>query len=340
MKKILFIISFAFTTMCVSSQKVNINILYDRGTVKQSVVYTAEQNLSTLLTEINTACQENRPIDVGGISMSDFARKALDMLWRNIHFKTKENILQDRLWVFQRNKMMQVNHIPLIIVDDSSNDGDRHDAVIEFDLTGRISDFRFSIDPEVGECFEKSDGNVAELEEQAIIKKYIDRLATAYHQKDIDVLNMFFSDDALIITGNVINVRTPEAGMIQKVKFTRQNKTQYLRKLQRCFARNKEIYVTFSLLDTKEELNKNGGKSKFITHRRGKDGRNYYGVRLHQKWTSTNYRDEGYVFLLWEFPDNGDPIIHVRTWQPNILNGKKISYNEIFSEVDFVKDLR
>jgi hypothetical protein len=339
MKKTLILFCISCIVQSVFSQKVSVNILYDSGIVKSGVAYTAEQNLTTLLTEVNAACQENRAIDVGGISMSDFARKAINMLWRNVHFRTKELAIQDRLWVFQRNKMMQVNHIPIIICDDLQSDGDRQDAVVEFDLTGRITDFRFAIDPEVGESFEKSNGSVAELEEQAIIRKFVDRLATAYHQKDIDKLNQFFSDDALIITGNVVTVRTPESGMIQKVKYSKQNKTQYLRNLQRCFARNKRISVTFSLLDTKEELQKNDGKSKFITHRKGKDGRNYYGVRLHQKWVSTGYSDEGYVFLLWEFPKDGDPIIHVRTWQPEMLNGKEISYNEIFSEIDFIKNL-
>ena len=29
-------------------------------------------------------------------------------------------------------------------------------------------------------------------------------------------------------------------------------------------------------------------------------------------------------FLLWEFPENGgDPIIHVRTWQPEYVGGQR-----------------
>ncbi|MCI6830321.1 MAG: hypothetical protein MR924_13905, partial [Prevotella sp.] len=49
-----------------------------------------------------------------------------------------------------------------------------------------------------------------------------------------------------------------------------------------------------------------------------------YGVRLHQSWKSSTYSDEGYLFLLWEFPEDGsDPIIHVRTWQPEIVGGTR-----------------
>lgn len=50
-----------------------------------------------------------------------------------------------------------------------------------------------------------------------------------------------------------------------------------------------------------------------------------FGVRLKQTWKSSRYSDEGYLFLLWEFPDDGgDPVIHVRTWQPSMANGTPI----------------
>lgn len=312
------------------AQRVNVELQYDRDAVNSSVVAKAELNLCALTTEINSACKENRPINTSGISISDFARKAINMLWKNVHFQTTNNNLQDKLWVFKKNRMMQVLHVPFILRDDSPVDGDRQDAVVEFDLRGKITDFRFALDPEVGESMEQYN-EVADLEKQAIIVKYVEHFRTAYNQKDIDFLNRLFSDDALIITGNVVKVKTPEGGLMEKVNYRKQSKTDYLRNLQRCFARNKWIKVNFSLLD-----DPNGGKGKFITHRRGKNGREFYGVRLRQEWKSANgYHDEGYVFLLWEFPENDDPIIHVRTWQPEILNGKKINYNEIYSEIDF-----
>ena len=45
---------------------------------------------------------------------------------------------------------------------------------------------------------------------------------------------------------------------------------------------------------------------------------------MKQSWKSSNYSDEGYLFLLWEFPEDGSsPIIHVRTWQPEMVNGQE-----------------
>ena len=63
-------------------------------------------------------------------------------------------------------------------------------------------------------------------------------------------------------------------------------------------------------------------------------------MRLHQSWKSTNYSDEGYVFLLWNFSNEEKPQIEVRTWQPEIVNGKKIDDDEIISIGDFEEDLK
>ncbi len=329
MKRIVLSLGLCIAALHLMAQRVNVELLYDKSAISPTVVSKAENNLRALITEINSAYQNGRAVNTASIPMSDFAKRAISMLWKNVHFETRATDIQDKLWVFKRNKMMQVMHIPFVLRDDSQVDGDHQDAVVEFDLTGRIADFRFALDPEMSESMENYN-EMADLENQAIITKYVEHFYTAYHEKDIDFMNKVFSDDALIITGNVVKVRTPEAGIMEKVSFTKQSKTQYLRNLQRCFARNKEIKVQFQLLESPD-----GRKGKFITHRKGKNGRDYYGVRLRQEWRSDRYHDEGYVFLLWEFPANGDPIIHVRTWQPEILNGKKISYNEIISDTDF-----
>ena len=72
---------------------------------------------------------------------------------------------------------------------------------------------------------------------------------------------------------------------------------------------------------------------------RVKNGKEFFGVRLRQEWRSANYSDEGYVFLLWEFPENGSPIIHVRTWQPEWVGGEKLAEEDIFSLSDFEEAL-
>ena len=60
----------------------------------------------------------------------------------------------------------------------------------------------------------------------------------------------------------------------------------------------------------------------------------YYGVVLRQGYESSNYSDEGYLFMIWDFRDESHPQIHVRTWQPYWLDDAKtqrLEENKVFN---------
>ena len=61
----------------------------------------------------------------------------------------------------------------------------------------------------------------------------------------------------------------------------------------------------------------------------------FYGVTVLHGWTSGNYHDEGYLFMLWDFTDKKAPQIHIRTWQPSMINGKPLPEDEIFGLQNF-----
>ena len=56
-----------------------------------------------------------------------------------------------------------------------------------------------------------------------------------------------------------------------------------------------------------------------------------YGVTLKQFWNTTNYSDVGYIFLMIEFKDDENLIIHVRTWQPEKVGTHTIAKDDVFS---------
>ncbi len=45
-------------------------------------------------------------------------------------------------------------------------------------------------------------------------------------------------------------------------------------------------------------------------------GGEVYAIQIKQDYYSTNYGDEGYLFLMVDINDPLNPIIKVRTWQP------------------------
>ena len=156
-----------------------------------------------------------------------------------------------------------------------------------------------------------------------MILDYVERLRESYSLKDINFIEQVFSDHALIITGKVILENSSENSQYlpqEKVIYNLRNKQQYISKLRQVFAANKKIELFFS--DFK--INRHPTIPTV------------YGVSLRQTYTSDIYSDDGYLFLLWDFQQADAPQIHVRTWQPRILDDQTvIPENEIFSLRNF-----
>lgn len=317
----------------IKSFAIDVVLLPDKGIASTAPISGMQNNLAALLTEINEACSADRPLNLSNIRISAEAKQTLAQLWVVSHFKCDDEEVTDRLWNFKNSYMAR--NIPLIIVPDAADkwaNGTFQDAVVEFDKQGTITDFCYSFSSRTGESFEKcSDSNdIVDIERKMQIVKWCDAFATAYNRHDMAFMQKIFSDKALIITGRVVQETNKEfATSNEKVEFTKQTKKQYLAKLARCFNNNKWINVEFT------EVGINGCQS--VT--RSKVNKNFYGVRLHQKWRSSHYNDDGYVFILWNFTDEDEPKIEVRTWQPDIVGGKKVKEDDIISLGDFEEDI-
>ena len=291
---------------------VTVTLTIDEGQARTPGLSAAEANLAEILTEINRAQQAHSDLNNGKLKMDDFALKSLSRLWGVTHFYCDDEEVVERCWLFRDGSMM-VSNIPLIITpegDDQFGLNTYQDAVVEFDRNGKVTDFRFSLAAQTG--LSMIDCGVADVTNSHIIQQQVERFRTAYNTKDLKTIEQMFSDDALIITGTVVSTKPmSDSDKSQfKVVYNRQNKQQYLNNLRKCFARNKWIKVEFS------KIGDNGEQGGCAGITRSKVDPTRYGVRLRQTWKSSNYEDEGYLFLLFEFPEHGDPIIHVRTWQP------------------------
>ena len=318
------------------ADNVTVSIITDSYTdVSTTLIETMQRNLGHLLTEINTANKENHTqlnlanSNMPESMMSPDAKGMLNALWDNIHFFCDDAEVVDKLWPMKNGYMLR--QIPLIMnpQGETFGSGNYQEATVDFDKNGRIVDFQFVFDSQLSESMERC-GSVVDIERKLKILKFCDKFATYYNTKRIDKLQEIFSDDALIITGNVTQVYNAESGVLKpKVTYKKQNKTEYLANLRRTFARNKFIDVKFT------EIGEGGGCGPVTV---SANNPNMYGVRLHQAWRSSNYSDDGYVFLLWEFRGEDDYILHVRTWQPEYLDKAKtqpLPQQEVFSLSDF-----
>lgn len=297
-----------------------INMTISDGIENTSVKSKIERTISLLLTEVNTAQAQNRSLELGKLGIPQNVQVSMSMLWENSPFTCTDDEIVEHC--ITTGSGYQVRNIPLEMRprgDRQFNESEYQEAVISFDKQGNLESFYLSISMNLYMNVIKNNKEITDLRRRQLILDYVEKFRTSYNQKDINFLQQVFSDDALIITGKVISQSKDNIKLPDKIVYKKQTKEEYITNLKRVFANNSYIKVTF------DEI-------KVMRHPVNPD---FYGVTLHQGYTSSHYHDDGYLFLLWDFTDEDRPQIHVRTWQPDQINGGRIPEDEIFSLNDF-----
>ncbi len=138
-----------------------------------------------------------------------------------------------------------------------------------------------------------------------ILVSFLEFYKTAYALKRIEFIEQVFADDALIITGSVLKVKPNDMNNFKSnriVRYNRQTKQEYVRNLRYSFSSKEYINIKFE-----ESKIRKAGK-----------GGEIYGIQVKQNYYSSNYGDVGYLFLMVDLNNSDEPIIHVRTWQPEV----------------------
>ena len=186
---------------------------------------------------------------------------------------------------------------------------------INFNAAGQITGVRFAAEKTTYDKIMRSSGGQAVTDEarRRTILGFVENYRNYYIEMNLDAIKQIFDDNALIITGRVIKVANKNKGDNNKMSvskqttYRKQNKAEYMQSLQTLFKNTACIQLEFDY----DGVSVVQDKSKPYI----------YGVTLKQYWNSKNkagkhYSDEGYLFLVWDFSDEENPKIHVRTWQP------------------------
>lgn len=180
------------------------------------------------------------------------------------------------------------------------------DVVFTFNKDGKIDNISFGM----GKVAETDILGKGVWEESArkSIMEFMENYKTAYALKRLDYIKSIFDDDAVIITGNVTRKMTMQKSAegtatmngSDVIKYNRQTKDEYLTNLAKCFDSNEFINIRFANNDV-YKLAKGG---------------EMYGIQIAQDYYSSSYGDKGYLFLIIDINNPQEPLIKVRTWQP------------------------
>ena len=293
-------------------------------TAPEYVLRNMEKNANALFSEINRKYdQDESQLNIKTCA-TEFAQNRIANMWAVSHFYCTRTNMVTRVLKMVSSDTYQVRNIPVCYLEGESQEYQNRLAVLEFDKSGKISDFYCTL-PE--HEIRRADGSVVtDFRHKEQINNFVNNFFTAYNCKDLDLIEKMYSEDALIITGRVVNYKTsPDYEYSttitnnSKIIYSVQNKKEYMSKLRGIFSRNEYINIKFDGV----EIIQSEANPKI------------FGVRLNQYWhVSRNakvpgYYDEGKLFLIIDYTNEERPEIWVRTWQPfQDANGKPIHYSE------------
>lgn len=282
---------------------------------------SVESNLTKLLTAINQAHLAKSNLNLQGIKMEEGAKKNLEMLWKNMHFYCEQS--NNVAPLLDDTQGYQVRGIEITLVPLMNYDGAlERELTISMNKAGTLTGVRMALENNQVNDILKKGSVVTDTRQRMEILKFVEDFRVYYNEKNLAALEKVYADDALIISGSILKNVKEGNMMVPTVKYRKENKEQYLARMKTMFARKEYIDVDFDRI----QVQKNGASGK----------EDYYAVTLHQSWTSKDkngsiYHDDGWLFLLWDFRDPDNPMIHVRTWQPEAAAQK----DGIFDMHDF-----
>lgn len=313
MKKILFIIIFTVACCIVKAQNYNVDF-----TIKPSTQLTMKMqaNLNKLFSELNRAFAERQAPNLSGIAMSDDAKNDVQQIWANSRIRTvhqTEVFTEMTLPHGMGASVKQIRNIPVYMFPIDGSEKSKQEIFCDFDSNGQITSFQICIEQNRYKDIFTVGMDVPDLERRTIILHFVEMYRTAYEKKDILFLSRIHSQDALIIVGNVRYTKTDDGRIIKDTVRTVNTRDQYIQKLRNVFATSNRIIVTYDDIVIKQHPNPRFSQ--------------WYGVNLIQHWNSGSYKDDGNLFLLWDFTDPDHPMIHVRAWD-DVRTGHKFSIDD------------
>lgn len=302
----------------IAQEATRIAITY--GNQNDALKQAIEKNVSNLLLACNTAEKSGVKPSFKDEAITSDAKRRIMELWANSPIKCIATEL-DGSCLNRPSGGFQLRNIPVIMTKAPENEQNQN-IVINLTSEGKIDDIFIPLTDYATVLNERRE--TEDLDVRLMVLDFVENFRTAYNRKDIKFLNTIFSDNAVIITGKAIkpiknsdsqNLFTDKAQFELQVK----TKTEYMESLKSIFKKNNFIDVNFNDIVVVEHRN--------IQH--------VYGVTLKQDWKSSLYADKGYIFLLIDYRNQQEPLITVRTWQPEEYNGRPLKSDEIFQISDF-----
>ncbi len=262
-----------------------------------------EHNVNAMIAAFKTAVIEKKKPKLPSSIFTDDVEDRIEEMWKTSAMNFP--IVEIKSRCLNTSTGYQVRGIPVDVLE-ADKDEERQELTVDFQRDGRISNVSIAIEMNRYEMIMSKRSSDLDYERRQMIVDFVENFRTAYNRKDLKMLNSVFSDKALIVTGKVVREK-PNSDITKmtlnnnRVVYIKQTKQEYMQRLQRIFKLSKFVNVKFEDIEVTQ-------------HPKYDD---IYGVNLKQYWHTSRYKDVGYLFLMIDFRDPDNPLIQVRTWQPD-----------------------
>jgi hypothetical protein len=275
------------------------------------------ENNKLIFSEINDIEYYSKAIDktIKSINSKNYssARKQFTQYGYNIYEKLikygdAKVLNSSNLHFIKYNDKVICRSVPMSFSFKTNNKKFIENVVFEFNKNKKIDNLTFELSSTA--LNDIANKKVWSEYDRLVLINFLENYKTAYALQRINFINQIFAEDALIITGTIVKVNPIKDNYHRNkiVKYNKQSKEEYIKKLKYLFNRKEFVNIKFE-------------KSKI---RKAGKGGNIYGIQIKQNYISSNYGDEGYLFLMVDMNEPDRPIIHVRTWQPTLQKNEHI----------------
>ena len=201
------------------------------------------------------------------------------------------------------------------------------DVIFYFDREGKIDNISFGLGVDATNDILDRGATSWGGEVREILLEFLENYKTAYALERLDYIESIFSENAQIIVGKVLKSKVNTNAYSERgqnvsvegqraIEYTHHTKKSFMEHLKRIFANNEFINLNFSNVSVRK-ITKITDKNKFV-------------IQLAQDYCSSSYSDKGYLLLLVDITNSAEPLIEIRTWQPDEIDLDKVFHEGMF----------